>query len=208
MSKYAIKNVEGAQVAETELADSVFGIEPNISCIHQVVVCQDACKRQGTHSTKNRHDVSGGGAKPYHQKGTGRARQGSIRAGQWTGGGVIFGPPPHSHAQRVNHKMVKVAMRGVLSGKVADGELVLVDSLDFEKPSTKQAVAVLNALGVAGKRVTVVVDDEAVNAYLSFRNIEKVTIIGVSEANTRYLIDNGALVMTTDVCKKLEEVLA
>ena len=190
MSKYAIKNVEGAQVAETELADSVFGIEPNISCIHQVVVCQDACKRQGTHSTKNRHDVSGGGAKPYRQKGTGRARQGSI------------------HAKRVNHKMVKVAMRGVLSGKVADGELVLVDSLDFEKPSTKQAVAVLNALGVAGKRVTVVVDDEAVNAYLSFRNIEKVTIIGVSEANTRYLIDNGALVMTTDVCKKLEEVLA
>ena len=88
MSKYAIKNVEGAQVAETELADSVFGIEPNISCIHQVVVCQDACKRQGTHSTKNRHDVSGGGAKPYRQKGTGRARQGSIRAGQWTGGGV------------------------------------------------------------------------------------------------------------------------
>ncbi len=208
MSKYAIKNVEGAQVAETELADSVFGIEPNISCIHQVVVCQDACKRQGTHSTKNRHDVSGGGAKPYRQKGTGRARQGSIRAGQWTGGGVIFGPTPHSPAKRVNHKMVKVAMRGVLSGKVADGELVLVDSLDFEKPSTKQAVAVLNALGVAGKRVTVVVDDEAVNAYLSFRNIEKVTIIGVSEANTRYLIDNGALVMTTDVCKKLEEVLA
>ena len=208
MSKYAIKNVEGAQVAETELAYSVFGIEPNISCIHQVVVCQDACKRQGTHSTKNRHDVSGGGAKPYRQKGTGRARQGSIRAGQWTGGGVIFGPTPHSHAKRVNHKMVKVAMRGVLSGKVADGELVLVDSLDFEKPSTKQAVAVLNALGVAGKRVTVVVDDEAVNAYLSFRNIEKVTIIGVSEANTRYLIDNGALVMTTDVCKKLEEVLA
>ena len=208
MSKYAIKNVEGAQVAETELADSVFGIEPNISCIHQVVVCQDACKRQGTHSTKNRHDVSGGGAKPYRQKGTGRARQGSIRAGQWTGGGVIFGPTPHSHAKRVNNKMVKVAMRGVLSGKGADGELVLVDSLDFEKPSTKQAVAVLNALGVAGKRVTVVVDDEAVNAYLSFRNIEKVTIIGVSEANTRYLIDNGALVMTTDVCKKLEEVLA
>ena len=140
MSKYAIKNVEGAQVAETELADSVFGIEPNISCIHQVVVCQDACKRQGTHSTKNRHDVSGGGAKPYRQKGTGRARQGSIRAGQWTGGGVIFGPTPHSHAKRVNHKMVKVAMRGVLSGKVADGELVLVDSLD-STPSALPASA-------------------------------------------------------------------
>ena len=208
MSKYAIKNVEGAQVAEAELADSVFGIEPNIACIHQVVVCQDACKRQGTHSTKNRHEVSGGGAKPYRQKGTGRARQGSTRAGQWVGGGVIFGPTPHSHAKRINSKMVKLAMRGVLSGKVADGELVLVDALDFEKPCTKQAVAALNALGVADKRVTDVFDDEAVNAYLSFRNVEKVTIIGVSEANTRYLIDNGALVMTADVAKQLEEVLA
>ena len=208
MSKYAIKNVEGAQVAEAELADSVFGVEPNIPCIHQVVVCQDACRRQGTHSTKNRHEVSGGGVKPYRQKGTGRARQGSIRAGQWTGGGVIFGPTPHSHAKRINSKMVKVAMRGVLSGKVTDGELIIVDALDFEKPSTKQAAAVINALGVADKRVTVVVDDEAVNAYLSFRNIKKVTVIGVSEANTRYLIDNGALVMTADVAKQLEEVLA
>lgn len=208
MSKYAIKNVEGAQVAETELADSVFGIEPNISCIHQVVVCQDACKRQGTHSTKNRHDVSGGGAKPYRQKGTGRARQGSIRAGQWTGGGVIFGPTPHSHAKRVNHKMVKVAMRGVLSGKVADGELVLVDSLDFEKPSTKQAVALLKALGLEGKRVTLVVSDDDIYTYLSFRNVETVRVIGVGEASTHSLIDNAALVLSSAVAKKLEEVLA
>ena len=208
MSKYAIKNVEGAQVAETELADSVFGIEPNISCIHQVVVCQDACKRQGTHSTKNRHDVSGGGAKPYRQKGTGRARQGSIRAGQWTGGGVIFGPTPHSHAKRVNHKMVKVAMRGVLSGKVADGELILVDSLDFEKPSTKQAVALLKALGLEGKRVTLVVSDDDIYTYLSFRNVETVRVIGVGEASTHSLIDNAALVLSSAVAKKLEEVLA
>ena len=168
MSKYAIKNVEGAQVAEAELADGVFGIEPNIPVIHQVVVCQDSCARQGTHSVKNRHEVSGGGVKPYRQKGTGRARQGSIRAGQWTGGGVIFGPTPRSHAKRINNKMVKLAMRSVLSGKVADGELVLVDSLSFEKPSTKQAVALLAALGISEKRVTVVVPDDDINTYLVF----------------------------------------
>ena len=208
MSKYAIKNAEGAQVAEAELADGVFGIEPNIPVIHQSVVAIESCARQGTHSVKNRHEVSGGGVKPYRQKGTGRARQGSIRAGQWTGGGVIFGPTPRSHAKRINNKMVKLAMRSVLSGKVADGELVLVDSLPFEKPSTKQAVALLAALGIAEKRVTVVVSDDDVNAYLSFRNLQKVNVIGVSEANTRNLIDNGALVMTTDIAKQFEEVLA
>ena len=208
MSKYAIKNVEGAQVAEAELADGVFGIEPNIPVIHQSVVAIESCARQGTHSVKNRHEVSGGGVKPYRQKGTGRARQGSIRAGQWTGGGVIFGPTPRSHAKRINSKMVKLAMRSVLSGKVADGELVLVDSLSFEKPSTKQAVALLVALGIAEKRVTVVVSDDDVNAYLSFRNLQKVNVIGVSEANTRNLIDNGALVMTADIAKQLGEVLA
>lgn len=208
MPTVAVFDMTGKKTGEMELNAAVFGIEPNMTVVHAAVKNYLANQRQGTQSTLTRAEVRGGGIKPWRQKGTGRARQGSIRAGQWTGGGVIFGPTPHSHAKRVNHKMVKVAMRGVLSGKVADGELVLVDSLDFEKPSTKQAVAVLNALGVAGKRVTVVVDDEAVNAYLSFRNIEKVTIIGVSEANTRYLIDNGALVMTTDVCKKLEEVLA
>ena len=208
MSKYAIKNAEGAQVAEAELADGVFGIEPNIPVIHQSVVAIESCARQGTHSVKNRHEVSGGGVKPYRQKGTGRARQGSIRAGQWTGGGVIFGPTPRSHAKRINNKMVKLAMRSVLSGKVADGELVLVDSLSFEKPSTKQAVALLAALGIAEKRVTVVVSDDDVNAYLSFRNLQKVNVIGVSEANTRNLIDNGALVMTADIAKQFEEVLA
>ena len=208
MSKYAIKNAEGAQVAEAELADGVFGIEPNIPVIHQVVTCQDSCARQGTHSVKNRHDVSGGGVKPYRQKGTGRARQGSIRAGQWRHGGIIFGPTPRTHNKRINNKMVKLAMRSVLSGKVADNELVLVDSLSFEKPSTKQAVALLAALGIADKRVTLVVADDDVNTFLSFRNVEKVSIIGVSEATARTLIDNGALLMSADVVKQLEEVLA
>ncbi len=208
MSKYAIKNVEGAEVAQAELSDDVFGIEPNIPVIHQVVKVYDACQRQGTHSTKNRHNVSGGGAKPYRQKGTGRARQGSTRAGQWRHGGVIFGPLPHSHALKINKKMVKLAMRSVLSGKVADSELVLVDSLAFETISTKSAVAALKALGIEDKRVTVVVADDAVETYLSFRNIEKVTVIGESEANTRFLIDNGALLMTADTAKYFEEVLA
>ncbi|MCI2183874.1 MAG: 50S ribosomal protein L4 [Olsenella sp.] len=208
MSKYDIKNVEGKAAGQADLSDDVFGIEPNIPVIHQVVVCQDACLRQGTHSTKNRHEVSGGGRKPWRQKGTGRARQGSIRAAQWTGGGVVFGPTPRDHSKRINKKMVKLAMRSVLSGKVADSELVLVDALSFEKPSTKQAKAVLDALGVSDKRVTVVIPDDDVNSYLSFRNLEKVNCIAVSEANTRNLIDNGALVMTTDIAKQLEEVLA
>ena len=208
MSKYDIKNVERQAAGQADLSDDVFGIEPNIPVIHQVVVCQDACLRQGTHSTKNRREVSGGGRKPWRQKGTGRARQGSIRAAQWTGGGVVFGPTPRDHSKRINKKMVKLAMRSVLSGKVADSELVLVDALSFEKPSTKQAKAVLDALGVSGKRVTVVIPDDDVNSYLSFRNLEKVNCIAVSEANTRNLIDNGALVMTTDIAKQLEEVLA
>ena len=208
MSKYAIKNAEGAQVAEAELADGVFGIEPNISVVHQVVTCQDSCARQGTHSVKNRHNVSGGGIKPFRQKGTGRARQGSIRAGQWTGGGVIFGPTPRTHNKRINNKMVKLALRSALSGKAADGELVLVDAYDFEKPCTKQAVAMLKALGINDKRVTVVVTDEDVNTYLSFRNLANVRVIADSEATTRTLVDNGALVMTAAIANHFGEVLA
>ena len=208
MSKIEVKNVEGKAAGEVELSSDVFGIEPNIPVVHQVVVAYEASLRQGTHSVKNRHEVSGGGRKPWRQKGTGRARQGSIRAGQWVGGGVIFGPQVRSHAKRANNKEKKLAMRSVLSGKLADGELVLVDELKFEAPKTKQAVALLSALALDGKRVTVVVDDEDINTYLAFRNLPKVNVIGVSESNTRNLLDNGALVMSTAVAKQLEEVLA
>jgi large subunit ribosomal protein L4 len=208
MSKIDIKNAEGKKVTTTELSSSVFGIEPNIPVTHQVVTCQMASMRQGTHSTKGRSDVSGGGAKPWRQKGTGRARQGSIRAAQWAGGGVAFGPVPRSHARRTNNKEVKLAMRSILSGKLRDDELVLVEGFSFDKPSTKQAVAMLKALGIEGKRVTVVVPDDAVNAFLSFRNVERVNVIGVGEATATNLIDNAALVMSADVAKQLEEVLA
>ena len=209
MSKISVKNVKGAEVEQAELSDAVYGIEPNIPVIHQIVVAQDSNMRQGTHSVKNRHEVSGGGRKPYRQKGTGRARQGSIRAAQWRGGGVVFGPTPRTHAKKTNNKMVKLAMRSVLSGKLADGELYVVDALDFAEISTKKAKAVLHALGITDNmRVTVVVDDENINAYLSFRNLANVTIIADVEATSRLLIDNKALVLTADVAKKFGEVLA
>ena len=209
MSKISVKNVEGAEVEQAELSDAVYGIEPNIPVIHQIVVAQDSNMRQGPHSVKNRHEVSGGGRKPYRQKGTGRARQGSIRAAQWRGGGVVFGPTPRTHAKKTNNKMVKLAMRSVLSGKLADGELYVVDALDFPEISTKKAKAALHALGITDNmRVTVVVDDENINAYLSFRNLANVTIIADVEATSRLLIDNKALVLTADVAKKFGEVLA
>lgn len=208
MSKIEVKNVQGEAVETLEFSDGVFGIEPNIPVVHHVVVAYEATLRQGTHSTKNRSAVSGGGAKPYRQKGTGRARQGTIRAPQWAGGGVVFGPVPRSHAKRANNKEKKLAMRSVLSGKLADSELVLVDGFSFEKPSTKQAAAILKALGLADRRVTLILDDDDVITYLAFRNLPQVIVYGVSEANTRNLLDNGALVMTTAVAKQLEEVLA
>lgn len=208
MSKIEVKNVQGEAVETLEFSDGVFGIEPNIPVVHQVVVAYEATLRQGTHSTKNRSAVSGGGAKPYRQKGTGRARQGTIRAPQWAGGGVVFGPVPRSHAKRANNKEKKLAMRSVLSGKLADSELVLIDDFSFEKPSTKQAAAILKALGLADRRVTLILDDDDVITYLAFRNLPQVIVYGVSEANTRNLLDNGALVMTTAVAKQLEEVLA
>ena len=208
MSKIEVKNIEGKAVSEAELSDAVFGIEPNIPVMHQVVVAYESSMRQGTHAVKNRHEVSGGGRKPYRQKGTGRARQGSIRAGQWTGGGVIFGPVPRGYYKKANNKVKKLAMRSALSGKLADSELFLLDSLKFDEPSTKKAASVLAALELTGKRVTLVVDDEAVVEYLSFRNIPKVEVIAVSEANTRNLIDNAALVMSVDVAKQFEEALA
>lgn len=208
MSRIDIKNMAGEKVDAADLAEAVFSVEPNIPVIHHVVVCQAASRRQGTHSTKNRSAVSGGGVKPFRQKGTGRARQGTIRAPQMNGGGVVFGPTPRSHERRVNRKEVKLALRGVLSGKVKDSELVLVDEFKFDKPSTRQAKETLAKLGLADQRVTLVVNDEDVNTYLSFRNLPKVVVIGQTEANAEYLIDNDALVMPVDVAKHFEEVLA
>ncbi|MDD5799223.1 MAG: 50S ribosomal protein L4 [Coriobacteriales bacterium] len=208
MSKIEVKNVEGQATQTVELADSVYGITPNIPVVHRVVVAYESSMRQGTHSTKNRAAVSGGGRKPYRQKGTGRARQGTIRAPQFRGGGVVFGPTPHLHLKKVNRKEKKLAMRSVLSGKLADNELIVLDQLGFDKPCTKDAVKVLKNLGLTGKRVAIIVPDDQIDTYLSFRNIPGAEVYGAWEANTRILIDNAALVMTLEVAKHFEEALA
>ena len=207
MAKIEIKDTSGKKVGTADLSDAVFGIEPNTVAVHQVVRSQMAARRQGTQSTKGRSDVSGGGAKPWRQKGTGRARQGSTRAGQWKGGGVIFGPTPRSYAFRVPNKVVKLAMRSVLSAKRADGELYVIDGFNIDEPSTKKAAAVLAALGI-DRRVTVVVEDEDMNAMLSLRNIEKVRVISASEANTYDLVDNVSLLFTKPALEGLEGVLS
>ena len=207
MATIEMKDASGKKVKDAELSAAVFEIEPNVHVMHEVVRSQRAARRQGTHDTLTRGQVRGGGKKPWRQKGTGRARQGTIRAPQWAGGGTVFGPHPRSYAFKVPAKVVKLAMRSALSAKLADGEIVVVDQLSFEKPSTKQAAEVLKNLGLEG-RVTIIVPDDEVNTFLSFRTLSKVRVIGVSELNTLDFIDNKALVLTDAALTRIEEVLA
>ena len=207
MATIEMKDASGKKVKDAELSAAVFEIEPNVHVMHEVVRSQRAARRQGTHDTLTRGQVRGGGKKPWRQKGTGRARQGTIRAPQWAGGGTVFGPHPRSYAFKVPAKVVKLAMRSALSAKLADGEIVVVDQLSFEKPSTKQAAEVLKNLGLEG-RVTIIVPDDEVNTFLSFRNLSKVRVIGVSELNTLDFIDNKALVLTDAALTRIEEGLA
>ena len=207
MATIEMMDASGKKVKDAELSAAVFEIEPNVHVMHEVVRSQRAARRQGTHDTLTRGQVRGGGKKPWRQKGTGRARQGTIRAPQWAGGGTVFGPHPRSYAFKVPAKVVKLAMRSALSAKLADGEIVVVDQLSFEKPSTKQAAEVLKNLGLEG-RVTIIVPDDEVNTFLSFRNLSKVRVIGVSELNTLDFIDNKALVLTDAALTRIEEVLA
>jgi large subunit ribosomal protein L4 len=207
MATVDIRDTAGKTVGEQSLADAVFGIEPNGAVVHQVVRSQLAARRAGTHSSKGRSEVRGGGRKPWRQKGTGRARAGTIRSPLWRGGGVTFGPQPREHGFKVPRKMVKLAMRSVLSSKADEGALFVVDSLEFEKPSTKQAQAVLDALGVEG-RVTVVVENGDENAVLSFRNLPKVLAIEAEDANTYDLINNSAVVFVKPALEWLEGVLS
>ncbi|MDR1016556.1 MAG: 50S ribosomal protein L4 [Coriobacteriales bacterium] len=206
MATIEVKDMKGKKASAATLSDAVFKAAPNVPLMHSVVRAEMAGWRQGTHATKTRHFVSGGGRKPYRQKGTGRARQGSIRSPQYAGGGVVFGPHPRSHALKVNRKEIKAAMRSALSAKLADQELMIVDDIAFEKPSTRAAVAFLQALKVEG-RVTVVLPDNAVNPYLSFRNLARVHAIAVSDVDVYDLIDNKVLVLTAATAKRLEEVL-
>ncbi len=206
MADIKMVDSQGKSAGSLKLADAVFAIEPNVHAMHEVVRSQQAARRAGTHSTLTRSGVSGGGRKPFRQKGTGRARQGTTRAAQFRHGGVVFGPHPRSYAFKVPSKVVKLAMRSALSGKVADNELYVVKEFGFEKPSTKQAVAFLKELDVTG-RATVVLNDDDVNTFLSFRNLKKVRVIGASEFNTLDLLDNAALIMSQTAVKYAEEVL-
>ena len=208
MTTIEIKDASGKKAGDAELSASVFGIEPNVPVMHQVVRAQRASWRAGTSNTLTRGNVRGGGKKPWRQKGTGRARQGSIRSPQWRGGGTVFGPHPRSYAFRVNNKEVKLAMRSALSAKLADGQFTVVDGFNFEKPRTKDAKAFIQAMGFEGQRTTLVIGNEDVTTWLSFRNLEKVNVLPIAEANTYELLDNKQLVFTAEALKRIEEVLA
>ena len=208
MTTIEIKDASGKKAGDAELSASVFGIDPNVPVMHQVVRAQRASWRAGTSNTLTRGNVRGGGKKPWRQKGTGRARQGSIRSPQWRGGGTVFGPHPRSYAFRVNNKEVKLAMRSALSAKLADGQFTVVDGFNFEKPRTKDAKAFIQAMGFEGQRTTLVIGNEDVTTWLSFRNLEKVNVLPVAEANTYELLDNKQLVFTAEALKRIEEVLA
>lgn len=209
MAIIEIKDVKGAAAGTVDLNDAVFGIEPNVPVMHRTVKAQQASWRQGTANTRTRGMVRGGGKKPWRQKGTGRARQGTIRAPQWRGGGVVFGPHSRDYHQKVNRKEIKLAMRSALSAKLADGEIILVKPFEWgEKPRTKDAVAALKALGVDNERVTLVIENEDVDTFLSFRNIPTVDILPVNDINTYEILDNKKLVIVDSCLTYIEEVLA
>ena len=170
MASVSVKTPTGGDSGTVELPDAVFGIEPNVPVMHQVVTAQLAARRRGTHSTLTRAEVRGGGAKPWRQKGTGRARQGSIRSPQWRGGGVALGPKPRDYSQRTPRKMIRLALRSALSDRAAEGKVLVVDDWAFEAPRTKDAIAALQALGVEGKALVVLGPDD-VAAWKSFRNL-------------------------------------
>lgn len=180
------------------LDPQTFGIQPNVPVMHQVVTAQLAARRAGTQSTKTRSEVSGGGAKPYRQKGTGNARQGSIRAPQYSGGGIALGPKPRSYAVKVNKKVVSLALRSALSDRAAQGKVVVVDQWGFDTPSTKAAKAALAELGVTGKALVVVGRDDAAAA-LSFRNLPDVQLIAPGELNAYDVLVNEWVVFSEAV---------
>ena len=207
MPKVDVYNMQGKKVSDVELNAAVFGIEPNENVVHSVLVNYLANQRQGTQSTKTRAEVRGGGRKPWRQKGTGRARQGSIRAPQWIKGGIALGPKPRSYYYTVNRKERQLAVKSVLSSKVLENQLVVVDSLDMKEIKTKEMVKVLNNLKVEGKTLMLLAEKNE-NVQKSARNIEGVKTTLVNTINVYDLLKYKNLVITLDTVKKLEEVYA
>ena len=207
MSKLELLNNNGEKVKDIKLNDNVFGIEPNDTVLKDALVLYLASVRQGTHSTKTRAEVSGGGRKPWRQKGTGNARQGSIRAVQWRKGGIAFGPKPRDYSKKQNRKVRRVALLSALSYKVADKELVVLDSIKFETNKTKEMVNLLNKLELTNSKVLLVVDELDDNVCLAARNLGNVKIVLPTEVNTYDVVNSDKMVMTEASLKKLEEVL-
>lgn len=207
MPNVKLYNQAGDSLGELALNEQIFGIEPNESVVHEAVVQYLASLRRGTSSTKSRGEVRGGGRKPWRQKGTGRARVGTIRSPLWRGGAIIFGPKPRDYAYKLPKKKVALAMRSALSAKVASGELVALDALSFEAPKTKEMVKTLTALEATGKILLVVADwDE--NVIKSARNIEGVIPVVASHLKVYDVLNNTKMVITKDAIAKIEEVLA
>ena len=207
MLKVAVYNQEGKQVKDTELNELVFGIEPNNQAIFDMVLLQRASWRQGTHKVKNRTEVRGGGRKPWRQKGTGRARQGSIRAPHWRGGGVVFGPTPRSYTFKLNRKVRQLALKSALSQKVIDNEMTVLDTITLNAPKTKDMIKVLENLE-ANRKTLIVMDEVNENVTLSARNIPGVKVIDSKGLNVYDILDCTKLVITEGAIKAVEEVLA
>ena len=206
MPTVGVFNKEGNKVADMELNESIFAVEVNEYALHQVVVALLANKRQGTQSTKTRSEVRGGGIKPWRQKGTGRARQGSIRAPQWIKGGIVFAPKPRDYRTSVPKSMRKVAMKSALTSKVQENQMIILDSLNFEAPKTKNIVEMLKALE-ANKALIITAESNEV-VYKSARNIQGINIIPANNINVYDLLKYEKLIITKDAVSKIEEVYA
>jgi len=207
MPKVAVYNVAGQQVGDIELSDAIFGITPNSHVVHEAVVMQLASLRRGTHDVKGRSEVRGGGRKPWRQKGTGRARQGSIRAPQWVGGGTVFGPTPRSYAYKLPKKVRRLALKSALSSKVNANEIIVLDALTFDAPKTKDVVKLLTNLKIE-KKALIVAGDENGTISLSARNIPGVKVVEATGINVLDIVHHDALVITKDALAKVEEVFA
>ena len=206
MANYDVLKVDGSKAGSVELSDAVFAIEPNKDVLFEAINLQRASLRQGTHSVKNRSAVRGGGRKPWRQKGTGRARQGTIRAPQWRGGGIVFGPTPRSYAYKMPKKMRRLALRSALSFKVQENEFKIIDAFCLEAPKTKEFTKVLSNLELP-KKVLVVTESEDVNIELSARNIPGVQITTVTGLNVLDITSADSVLITEAAAKKVEEVL-
>lgn len=207
MEKMSVLNIKGEKVNDITLNAEVWGIVPNDAVLYDAITLARNSARQGTHDTKTKSEVSGGGRKPWRQKGTGRARQGSIRSAQWYHGGIVFGPHPRSYAKKMNRKERRLALKSALAYKTIHSELIVVDKFNFESAKTKEALNVLNGLN-AVKRVLIVVEELNENVILATRNLTNVMLLEASEINTYDVIAADTMIITEAAVKQLEEVLA